>query len=263
MHTRPSLALRIFGVLVGILLLLPTLVVIPMSFSDSDFLGFPPDGFGTRWYGEFFGDPMWMAALTESLRIATLTTVLSILLGIPTAAAVVRGRFRGRSAVQVLVLSPMIMPLVVLAVGLFFVFSDWRILGSVGGLVLAHTVVAYPLVYIAVSTALQGMDVRLELASASLGAGRWYTFRRVTLPLIMPGVLTGGLFAFTISWDELILSIFLSGPTVKTLPVRMWEQVQTELNPSLAVAATLVMTVTIVLILAATMLAARRKVRPL
>lgn len=260
MQSKPSLMLKIIGGTIGVLLLLPTLVVVPMSFSDSAFLAFPPEGLGTRWYADFFSDDMWMSALGESLKIATMTTILATLLGVPTAMAVIRGKFRGKSAVQVLVLSPMIMPLVVLAVGLFFVLSDWRMLGSVGGLVLAHTVVAYPLVFIAVSTSLSGMDERLELASASLGAGRWYTFRRVTLPIIAPGVLTGGLFAFTTSWDELILSIFLSGPTVKTLPVRMWEQVQTELNPSLAVAATLVMTVTIVLILAASWLATRRKV---
>ena len=260
MQSKPSLLLKVVGGIIGVLLLLPTLVVVPMSFSESAFLAFPPEGLGTRWYTDFFSDDMWMSALAESLKIATMTTILATLLGVPTAMAVIRGKFRGKSAVQVLVLSPMIMPLVVLAVGLFFVLSEWRMLGSVGGLVLAHTVVAYPLVFIAVSTSLSGMDERLELASASLGAGRWYTFRRVTLPIIAPGVLTGGLFAFTTSWDELILSIFLSGPTVKTLPVRMWEQVQTELNPSLAVAATLVMTVTIVLILVASWLATRRKV---
>jgi len=260
MERRPSLWLKLVSSTIGVLLLLPTLVVVPMSFSDSAFLAFPPDGLGTRWYVEFFTDEMWMAALGESLKIATMTTLLSVLLGVPTAMAVIRGKFGGKTAIQALILSPMIMPLVVLSVGLFFVFSDWRMLGSVGGLVLAHTVVAYPLVYLAVSTSLSGMDERLELASASLGAGRWYTFRRITLPIIAPGVLTGGLFAFTTSWDELILSIFLSGPTVKTLPVRMWEQVRTELNPTLAVAATLVMTVTIVLILVAMWLATRRKV---
>jgi putative spermidine/putrescine transport system permease protein len=176
-----------------------------------------------------------------------------------TALALVRGTLRGKGAVQALILSPMIMPLVVLAVGLFLVFSDWHIVGSLGGLVLAHSVVAFPLVYIAVSASLSGVDPVIERAASSLGAGRVRVFRTVTLPLITPGVLTGALFAFTASWDELILSIFLSSPTVKTLPVVMWQQVQTELSPTLAVAATLVMVTTIALILLAAWIGIRRK----
>lgn len=253
------LGLKIFGVIVGVLLVMPTLVVIPMSFSSSALLKFPPEGFSLQWYQVFFTDPLWTSAVLRSLQVAALTTVLSVLLGMGTALAMIRGRFRGKSPIQVLILSPIIMPLVVLAVGLYFVYSDWKILGSVGGLVLAHTVTAYPLVYISLSTALQGMDGRLEDASASLGAPKLYTFRRITLPLIAPGLLTGALFAFTMSWDELILSIFLTGPTVKTLPVVMWEQVQTELSPTLAVAATIVMLVTVALILCALLVGTRRK----
>lgn len=260
MRGKHPLGLRIFGVVIGTLLVLPTLVVIPMSFSASEFLSFPPKGFSLVWYREFFSDPVWLSAVGQSLQVAACTTVLSVVLGIMTALGLIRGRFRGKSALQVLILSPMIMPLVVLAVGLFFVYSDWKILGSLGGLVLAHTVVAYPLVYIAVSTSLQGLDLTLERAASSLGATRWYAFRTVTLPLIAPGVLTGALFAFTTSWDELILSIFLSSPIVKTLPVVMWQQVRTELSPTLAVAATLVMVTTIVLVLTAAWISARRKV---
>lgn len=260
MHRSSSLGLRVYGIVIGALLILPTLVVIPMSFSSSAFLSFPPKDFSLVWYREFFADPVWMSAVGQSLQVAACATVLAVVLGIMTALGLIRGRFRGKSGLQVLILSPMIMPLVVLAVGLFFVYSEWKVLGSLGGLILAHTVVAYPLVYIAVSTSLQGMDQTLEQAAASLGATRWYTFRTVTLPLIAPGVLTGALFAFTTSWDELILSIFLSSPIVKTLPVVMWQQVQTELSPTLAVAATLVMVTTIVLVAAAAWIIARRKV---
>lgn len=259
MQPTASRTLKIIGFVIGALLVLPTLVVVPMSFSSSDILSFPPEDLSLRWYRFVFSDPTWTSAIVESIRVAILTTILSGLLGLATALAIVRGRFRGKGPLQVLVLSPMIMPLVVLAVGMYFVFSDWRILGSVGGLVLAHSVVAYPLVYLSVSTSLQGMDESLEMASASLGANRLYTLRRVILPLIAPGVFTGALFAFTMSWDELILSIFLSGPTVKTLPVRMWEQIQTELTPALAVAATLVMTLTITLILIAAWIASTRR----
>ncbi|WGW11663.1 ABC transporter permease [Saxibacter everestensis] len=260
MRRNTSLGLKVFGAIVGVLLILPTLVVVPMSFSSSAFLSFPPKGLSLEWYRVFFTDPVWMTAVGQSLQIAVCTTILAIVLGIMTSLALIRGRFHGKSGVQALILSPMIMPLVVLAVGLFFVYSDWKILGSLGGLVLAHTVVAYPLVYIAVSTSLQGLDQTLEQAASSLGAKKWFAFRTITLPLIAPGVLTGALFAFTTSWDELILSIFLSSPTVKTLPVVMWQQVQTELSPSLAVAATLVMFTTIVLILLAAWISTRRKV---
>jgi putative spermidine/putrescine transport system permease protein len=253
------LGLKIFGVVVGVLLILPTLVVIPMSFSSSSLLKFPPEGFSLKWYGVFFTDPLWSSAALRSLQVASLTVVLSLILGMGTALAMIRGRFRGKSGIEVLILSPIIMPIVVLAVGLYFVYSDWKILGSVGGLVLAHTVMAYPLVYISLSTALKGLDSRLEDASASLGAPALYTFRRITLPLITPGLLTGALFAFVMSWDELILSIFLTGPTIKTLPVVMWDQVQTELSPTLAAAATIVMLVTIALILCALLVGTRRK----
>ena len=251
--------LKVFGVVVGILLIMPTLVVIPMSFSSSALLKFPPEGFSLHWYEVFFTDPQWSSAALRSLEVASLTVVCSIILGLGTALAMIRGRFRGKSPIQVLILSPIIMPIVVLAVGLYFVYSDWKILGSVGGLVLAHTVIAYPLVYISLSTALKGLDSRLEDASASLGASKAYTFRHITLPLIAPGLLTGALFAFIMSWDELILSIFLTGPTIKTLPVVMWDQVQTELSPTLAVAATIVMLVTIVLIMCALLIGTRRK----
>ncbi|MFC3997316.1 ABC transporter permease [Nocardiopsis sediminis] len=261
MPAKTPWALKAFGITVGALLILPTLVVIPMSFSASAFLSFPPQGLSLVWYREFFTDPVWMSAVAQSLQVAVCTTVLSVVLGIMTALGLIRGRFRGKGLLQVLILSPMIMPLVVLAVGLFLVYSDWRILGSLGGLILGHTVVAYPLVYIAVSTSLHGMDRSLEQAAASLGATRWFVFRTVTLPLIAPGVLSGALFAFTTSWDELILSIFLSSPIVKTLPVVMWQQVQTELSPTLAVAATLVMATTIVLVVTAAWIGARRNVR--
>lgn len=259
MQPTASRFLKVVGIIIGALLVLPTLVVVPMSFSSSDILSFPPENLSLRWYRFVFSDPTWTSAIAESIRVAILTTILAGLLGLATALAMVRGRIRIKGPLQVLALSPMIMPLVVLAIGMYFVFSDWRILGSVGGLVLAHSVVAYPLVYLSVSTSLQGMDESLEMASASLGANRLYTLRRVILPIIAPGVFTGALFAFTMSWDELILSIFLSGPTVKTLPVRMWEQIQTELTPALAVAATLVMTLTITLILIAAWIASTRR----
>ena len=256
---KTSLGLRVFGIVVGVLLVLPTLVVIPMSFSSTSFLTFPPRDLSLTWYRAFFADPVWMHAVGQSLQVAISTAVVAVVLGVMTSLALVRGTLRGKGAVQALILSPMIMPLVVLAVGLFFVYSDWHILGSLGGLVLAHSVVAYPLVYIAVSASLSGVDPVIERAAASLGAGQWRVFRTVTLPLIAPGVLTGALFAFTASWDELILSIFLSSPTVKTLPVVMWQQVQTELSPTLAVAATLVMVTTIALILFAAWVGIRRK----
>ncbi len=256
---KTSLGLRVFGVVIGVLLVLPTLVVIPMSFSSTSFLTFPPRDLSLTWYRAFFDDPVWMRAVGQSLQVAISTAVVAVVLGVLTALALVRGTLRAKGALQALILSPMIMPLVVLAVGLFFVYSDWHILGSLGGLVLAHSVVAYPLVYIAVSASLSGVDPVIERAASSLGAGRLRIFRTVTLPLIAPGVLTGALFAFTASWDELILSIFLSSPTVKTLPVVMWQQVQTELSPTLAVAATLVMVTTIALILFAAWVGTRRK----
>ena len=245
------LLLLALGALTVFFLMAPTLVVVPMSFTASNALTFPPEGFSTRWYEKMVTDPQWSTGFVNSAQVAFLTAILATALGTLAALGTVRGRFPGRSAVNALVLSPLIVPVIIIAIGMFSVFVRWKIAGSVVGLVLAHTALAMPFVVVNVATSLRTMDRNLELAAQSLGAGPIRTFRRITLPLILPGVLAGGLFAFITSWDEVVVSIFLTSARFRTLPAEMWEQVRQVVDPTVAaVSTTLLAVTTTVLVLA-------------
>jgi putative spermidine/putrescine transport system permease protein len=245
-------ARRVLGVFcagVVLFLMAPTLVLIPMSFSSGRTLAFPPPGFSFRWYENLFGDPSWRLAAETSLEVALLTAVLATLLGTPAAFALVRGRFRGRTLMNAVVLSPMIVPLIVIAIGMYAVFARWNLLGSITGLVIGHTALALPFVVINVAASLRTMDRDLEAASLNLGAGPLRTFWYVTLPVILPGVLAGALFAFITSWDEVVVAIFLTNPLVNTLPALMWEEVNTQIDPTVAAAANVLTVLTTALFL--------------
>jgi len=243
------LLLLALGALTVFFLMAPTLVVVPMSVTASNALTFPPEGFSTRWYEKMLTDPQWSSGFVNSAQVAFLTAVLATVLGTLAALGTVRGRFPGKSAVNALVLSPLIVPVIIIAIGMFSLFVRWKISGSIAGLVLAHTALAVPFVVINVGTSLRTIDRNLELAAMNLGADPVRTFRRVTLPLILPGVLAGGLFAFITSWDEVVVSIFLTTARFRTLPVEMWEQVRQVVDPTVAAVATTLLAVTTSLLL--------------
>ncbi|MFF3664485.1 ABC transporter permease [Microtetraspora malaysiensis] len=252
-------ALWLTGVLVAAWLVAPTLVVIPLGFTDKVSLTFPPTGWSTRWYANFFSDPAWTAALANSLLVGVLVAVVATVLG--TAAAFGLSRWtsrRGAAAARVLLLAPMIVPGIIVAIGVYAVFLKFQLAGSLAGFVAAHTVLALPFVVVSVSASLGTFDVRLEAAAASLGAGRWATFRQVTLPLIMPGVVSGALFAFVTSFDEVVVSLFIQSPALVTLPVQMYSSVTRETDPTLAAAATMILALTTVLVTGGLALSARR-----
>lgn len=231
--------LRALGAMLVIFLLGPSLMIIPMSLSSGRTLRFPPPGYSWQWYETLLTSSLWLNAAQTSLRVGLLTALVATILGTLTALGLARGRFWGRNALQALVLSPMIIPLVLIAIATFAVFVRWRIAGSLWGLVLAHSVLALPFVVINVLASLRTVDRNLELAAANLGAGPLRCFAYVTLPLIMPGMLAGALFAFITSWDEIVVAIFLTSPRLRTLPIVMWGQLRTELDPTIAAAATL------------------------
>ncbi|HEX2088815.1 MAG TPA: ABC transporter permease [Actinomycetota bacterium] len=239
-----NVAIYGYAGLVALLLIVPTLIVIPMSFSAGGLLTFPPTRFSIRWYGTLFDDPSWTAGLVTSLKVGVATAGLATSLGTVTALGLVRGRYPGRAAISGLVMSPLVTPVVVVAIGMFFVYSDWKLIGTFHGLVLAHTALALPLVVIVVGASLQNLDPALEVAARSLGAGPVRTFLRITLPLTRPSIVTGALFAFITSWDEVVVSIFLSSPVVRTLPVVMWGQVRSVIEPTIAAMATVLTGVT-------------------
>lgn len=230
---------------VGFFLVAPTLIVVPMSFSSGSRLEFPPPGFSTRWYANFFQSSMWTDAAVDSLEVALLTVLVATSLGTLTALGLVRGRFPGKALAQALVLSPAIVPVVIVAIGTYFVFIRWRLQGTLTGLVIAHTALALPLVVVTVGTSLRTLDRTVELAAQSLGAGPWRTFRRITLPLILPGVVAGALFAFVTSWDEVVVAIFMTSPLFRTLPVVMWSQVRSQIDPTIAAVASMLMAITV------------------
>ena len=230
------------GLLTILYLVAPTLVIVPMSFTEARILSFPPEGFSLEWYERMLSNRQWSSALVNSAQVAILTTILSVVLGTLAALALVRGRFPGRTAINCLILAPLIV------IGMFSLVVRWRIVTSLAGLVLTHTALAVPFVVVSVSASLRTMDRNLELAAANLGATPRQAFLRVTLPHIVPGVIAGAIFAFITSWDEVVVSIFLTSARFRTLPVEMWEQVRTAVDPTVAAVATTLLIVTTVLL---------------
>ena len=246
---RPRrLLMAALGGLTVFYLLAPTLVIVPMSFTEAKILSFPPQGFSLQWYQRMFTDPQWAAGIQHSAQVGFLTAILATALGTLAALGLTRGRFPGRTVVNALALSPLIVPVVVIAIGMFAVFVQWKIAGSVVGLVLAHTALALPFVIVNVGTSLRTIDRNLELAAANLGADPRRSFLHITLPLILPGVLAGAIFSFITSWDEVVVALFLTSARYRTLPVEMWEQVRSVVDPTVAAVSTTLFVVTTALL---------------
>ncbi|GJE27676.1 ABC transporter permease [Methylobacterium organophilum] len=237
------------GLAVGLFLLLPILVLVALSFGDSQWMQFPPPGWTLRWYAELLDDPDWIFAFLTSLRIAAWVTVLSVLLGLAASFGLVRGRFPGREAVRALFLMPMILPVVVLAVALYALFLRLQLNGTETGFVLAHLLLALPFSVIAISGALERFDPAIEDAAVLCGASPLEAKLCVTLPGIMPGIATAALFSFLASWDEVVVAIFMASPDIQTLPVRIWGVLRQDLSPVVAAVSTLLVALTAVLML--------------
>jgi putative spermidine/putrescine transport system permease protein len=238
-----------FSVSLLIFLVVPILVIVPLSFNEGSFLSYPLSGFSLRWYQEFLGSQEWMRALRNSLIIAPAATLLATALGTLAAVGLARGEFRGKGLVMAVLISPMIAPLVIIAVSLYFFFAQLNLLNSYLGLVLAHAALGVPFVVITVAATLQGYDRNFSRAAASLGATPWFAFRKVMLPLIAPGVISGALFAFATSFDEVVVTLFLASPAQRTLPMQMFGGIRENLNPTIAAAATLMIAASAVLLL--------------
>jgi putative spermidine/putrescine transport system permease protein len=245
------IALYVVTGLTVLWLIAPMLVVLPMSFTGEQSIVFPPESWSTRWYENFFSDPVWTDSLLRSLGVGLVTTALATVLGTMAAFALVRGRFPGKSLVAALISVPLVLPLVIYAVGVYAVFLNWRLVGTFEGFVVAHTALAVPFVVVVMAAALRTFDTRLEDAATSLGASRPRAFATVTFPILLPAVLTGALFAFLVSFDEVLASIFISSPTVSTLPVEMYRTVLRGSDPTIAAAAAVILVGTLILMLAA------------
>jgi putative spermidine/putrescine transport system permease protein len=227
------------GGLVVAVLILPIVVVMIISFSSASYLTFPPPGFSLRWYEQFFSDTNWMRAFWTSALIAAVSAFIAVGLGTCAALGIVRGNVRGKSAIMLLLVSPIIVPPVVLGLSLYTLFLKFDLVGSVFGLAAAHAIGGLPIVVVILSAALQGVDSRLEQAASVHGASSLTVLRLVTLPAIMPGLAAATFFAFLHSFDELVLTLFLSSAQLKTLPLMLWGDINYRLNPVLAVVSTL------------------------
>jgi putative spermidine/putrescine transport system permease protein len=233
------------AVAVAAFLIAPVVIVVPMSFSTALGFQFPPPGYWLGYYRQYFTDPNWLRPTLNSFVIAAATMLLTLAIVLPAAFALVRHRFRGKSAVNLLLMSPMIVPLVVSALGYYNSFGRLGLAGTHLGMILAHTALAVPVALLAITAALKGFDVTLERAAMSAGAGPLRTFWWVTLPVLRPGILVGALFAFLYSFDETVVALFLAGREAATLPKRMFESVRLETDPVISVVSTLLFTLVV------------------
>jgi putative spermidine/putrescine transport system permease protein len=235
----PSLLLHAFGAAVLLFLVAPIVAIVPLSFNAEPFFTYPMPGLSLRWYQEFFGSDVWQLALRNSIIVAVSSTILSTALGTLAAIGLTRPECPARATITAILISPMIVPVIVTAVGVYYAFAAVGLLNTLTGLVLAHTAIGAPFVVITVTATLASFDHNLMRAASSLGAAPAEAVARVMLPIIAPGVVSGALFAFVTSFDEVVIALFISGSEQRTLPRQMWSGVRETLSPTIAAVATL------------------------
>jgi len=246
--------------LVLVFLLAPILVPVPLSFNSEPFFTFPLAGLSTRWYRVVLGPGDWRAGLEHSLLIATATTFAATTLGTLAAVGLSSPGLPGRRIVTVLLVSPLAVPVIITAVATYLVYAPLGLASTFQGIILAHTVLASPFVVVTVGASLAGFDRTMMRAASICGARPFVAFRRVMLPLILPGVLSGAAFAFVTSFDEVVVALFLASAPQRTLPIVMFTGLREQLSPAITAAATLMMSVSILLLVVAEALR-RRAVR--
>ncbi|WP_296742976.1 ABC transporter permease [Mesorhizobium sp.] len=248
--------------LVILFLLVPILIPVPLSFNSGAFFIFPLEGLSTRWYEVVLGTQRWQSAIGNSLIVAFGTTLIATTLGTLTAIALSDEKFPGRRIIMPLLLSPLIVPVVITAVGSYLFYARAGLASTYAGIILAHTALASPFVVVTVGASLTGFDRNLMRAAAISGAKPVTAFFRVMLPLILPGVLSGAAFAFVTSFDEVVVVQFLASASQRTMPLEMFIGLREKLSPAITAAATLMMALSIVLLVVANLLARRGQKRP-
>jgi putative spermidine/putrescine transport system permease protein len=236
-------------VLLFLFLLGPVVLVFPMSFSADRVMAWPPSGYSFRWYQALWNEAGLITAARNSLLLATAVTLVALGVAMPAALAIARGRFPGRDALMALLTAPLLLPSIVLALALLIVFVGYGLLGSWLGLALAHLLIALPYALRVLSTALSTLPASVEEAAASLGAPPGAVFRRVTLPLMAPGVIAAAAIVFLVSFDEVVISLFVVGPRLTTLPVALFRYVESRTDPLVAAASALLVILTLAIVL--------------
>jgi len=228
-------------------LLLPVVAIIPMSFNNSRYLDFPPTEFSLRWYEEFFGSGAWQQSALVSLEVAALTTVFALLLGVPAAFGIVRGKLPFEGILLSFFALPIVFPIVVSAVGVYYLFVPLKLVNSPLGLAIAHTMLALPVVIFPSIAALKRFDPLIEWQAQNLGASKAQVFFTVTLPILRPAFVTAILFSFITSFDEIVFAIFLAGGSAVTLPRRVWETLRFEIQPTVIVVAAILVVISAII----------------
>ena len=246
---------RLICWLIFFFLVAPIIIMIPLSFNAQPYftftmemLEFNPQGYSMRWYQELFASESWMRSIRNSFVIGIAATLLATFLGTLAALGLSRGNVPGKGAIMAVLISPMVVPLIISGAGMFFFFSSVNLSGTFLGVILAHTALGTPFVVITVTATLVGFDHSLTRAAANLGASPTRTFFKITMPLILPGVVSGGLFAFITSFDEIVIVLFVAGVEQRTIPREMWSGIREDLSPTILAVATLLVLLSIALL---------------
>lgn len=238
-----------FVVLVLLFLALPIIIIVPISFSNARFLSFPPPSYSLRWYTAFFDNPGWLDAARTSLSVAVLTTVIATPIGVAAAYAINNSTLRAVRWVRAMLLLPLMIPVIIVAIGVFFVYAQAGLIATLPGLVLANVMLALPYVVISVTAGLASFDINQEMAARSLGMNRFRSVMAVTLPQIRPSIVSGAVFAFISALDETIVSLFISGGENQTLTKRMFTSLRDEIDPTIAAISTLLTAASFLLVM--------------
>ena len=249
-------AVKFFSFGVFLFLVLPILILVPLSFNAGSFFTFTkemltldPNAFSLRWYEAFFTDPKWILSVKNSFFIAFASSAVAVVLGTIAAAGLNSPKMPFRSTLMVILISPMIIPFIILAAGVYFFYAYTGLLGTYTGLIIMHAILGVPFVVINVLSAFSAYDLNLTKASTSLGAGRLYTFFNITFPIVRPGIISGGLFAFITSFDEIIIIIFLASPEQRTIPRQMFSGLREQISPTILAASSLLLFFSVMLLL--------------
>ena len=242
---------RVICALIFLFLIAPIIVIIPLSFNSEPYFTYPMAGYSLRWYEAIFGDDpqsiLWQRAIKNSVIVGVSATLLATALGTLAALGLSRANFPLKGAVMVVLISPIVVPIVITAVGMYYFYAQIGLASTIPGIILAHTALGVPFVVITVTATLVGFNQNLVRAGSSLGAGPARVFFKVTLPLILPGVVSGALFAFVTSWDEIVVVLFLASAEQHTIPRRMWSGIRELINPTITAAATMLIFLSILL----------------
>ena len=251
--SRPfRIALIVTCALVLLYLILPILIIAPMSFSAARYLSFPPPSLSLRWYREYVDNPAWMQATQVTLTVAIFTVLIATPLGVAAAYAISQSKWRLMRLIHITLLLPLVVPIIITAVGIFFLYAKVGLVASLPGLVLANVMLGLPYVIISVLAGLQSFDPAQEMVARSLGMNRLRSFFAVTLPQIKSSVVAGGIFAFISAMDETIVALFISGGQYQPLTKRMFTALRDEIDPTIAAISTLMTAVSFMLVLIAT-----------